>query len=229
MKARLGQISRKYRPVSAWTTDALHRKEAMRFVYGILLGLVLLFGAASQSSAVVLTSDDEMYRHELKDAEARARDFERLQKEHTADHKSEAHEIEQYREKNQLDDKLREKERTQYIERRRNRPQSVSEDVLEARWNAEQEKLDELQDKDRGHYISTQHRAQIAISENPGTRINPMTEYDLQDPKTPALTDYLKAHPVEGRKKIDRLSPNGSIQSPGAEKLSSPPPGGDSF
>lgn len=201
----------------------------MRFAYGFLLALVLHFGAASQSLAVVLTSDDEMYRHELNEAEARARDFERLQKERTADHKSEAQEIAQYREKNQVEDKLREKERAQYVEQRRERPPAVSEDVLEERWITEREKFEALQDRDRGRYISTQHRAQMAINENSETRINPMAEYDLQNPKTPALTDYLKAHPVEGRKKIERLSPSGSIQSPGAEKISSPPPGGASF
>ena len=200
----------------------------MRFLVAILILLCGLFGAASHSFAVVLSTDEEMYHHELSDAKARAQDFERLEKQRRTGHTTEGKEIDQYHEKENAELKLQEREREQYVRSRDTRPKGESEDVLEERWNAEAAKLEAQHDKERASYISTQHRAEIAINESPDMQISPMREYDLTDPKSPALTDYLKAHPVKDRKQSEKIAPDGSIVSPGAKQISSPPPGGDS-
>ncbi len=189
-----------------------------------------MIGAASQSFAVVVVAanNEEMYRRQLNDAKARAEDFHRLEKERRAGHQTEAKEVDQYHEKVNSDSMREEKEREQYVEIRNTRPRGEREEVLEDRWNAEQAKIEEQSDKDRATYIAVQHRAQTAINGSAETLIDPLREFDLQDPKSLPLTDYLKAHPVKSREPVEKVSPNGAIISPGAKKISSPPPGGDS-
>ena len=187
--------------------------------------LVSIWAAASQALAVVPVSNEDMFRSDVNEAKARAKNFTELQKSRNAGDSSEQKAIEQYksREKAALHDE--EKAREAYV-RERNRRPTGKEDELERKWQEAQDQEEQAHDHERAQYMKALHRAERTIESE--AYINPMAEYDLQDPKTPPVSDYLKAHPVKAPQVAGKLAPGGAVVVPGAEKLSSPPPGGSS-
>ena len=189
--------------------------------------LVQATALAPLAHAVVLSTNEQLYRTDLTEAKARARDFEALQKQAQSTEAVEQKAIDQFKSQGEKERREEEKLREAYVQERNRRPVvTVKEDELEQKWQDEQDRDERLHDRERAQYISMRHHLDQAIaSEAP---INSMAEYGLESPASPHLTEYLKQHPVKPPTLNEKFAPDGEIIAPGAKKISSPPPGGDS-